>query len=185
MKYTPTPDGQELGGFTQLPANRYTFVLDAPEEQPKKGETLTGKETGPIERVRIPFKVNRGEYAGQPIAFFAGLSFPRGMQDYLKIIAASGAAEKLSKSYGLPPIAEGWDDSVIKSRKLFNALRTVLPGLEVDGDVKQRSYEVIVDEASGKKETRTNSNIVAVYPPAGGIPKAASGGETKAPSEDW
>ena len=107
---------------------------------------------------------------------FINIRFSKGITDYLAVIKASGLADTIAKKYDLPSIDDGWDEKVIQSRKLFNELRTVFPGNEVQINVKHRAYK------NKNDEERTAANITSVEP-ATGSPPAETGGPESA--GDW
>ena len=64
-EYTPTPEDQDLGGFELIPEGKYYAALDSPEEQlneeqqkEREGQPDTNF---PLGRIRVPFKVSRGD----------------------------------------------------------------------------------------------------------------------------
>ena len=179
-KYTPTPEDQDLGGFELIPEGKYYAALDSPEEQlneeqqkEREGQPDTNF---PLGRIRVPFKVSRGDHANSPVSLFINIRFSKGITDYLAVIKASGLADTIAKKYDLPSIDDGWDEKVIQSRKLFNELRTVFPGNEVQINVKHRAYK------NKNDEERTAANITSVEP-ATGSPPAETGGPESA--GDW
>ena len=178
MRITPTKD--KIGGFEIPPEGIWSAAVQVveevfrTEEERAQFESLSDaeKKKAPVGRMRVQFGLLEGEGEGLPISHFFSLKGRKGMADLLKLLYVTGVHKVIEKKYGLPPIEEGWEDTVIRSRKMLNELQTSLVGAVCRVEIEHT-----------ERNDRIFANIVDFHP-AENVPGAGGGGEDEE-DEGW
>jgi hypothetical protein len=174
-KVIPTPETEELGGFSVPSEGEHIAALLEPvemglsEEDQQKREGMSDTELRNIrvDAILLSASISRGDDTGGRASLYCGLTKPQGQKNFLRFIAGTGLASTLEQKYpDLGPIEQGWEESIITSRRFFNELKSLFPGHEVSITIKHRTGD-----------RGTFANIVKVAPLTG------NPGETPLPAD--
>jgi len=177
MRITPTKD--KVGGFELPPEGVWEAAVQVVEETFRSEEERAEfdalsdaeKKKAPVNRIRVQFGLLEGEGEGLPVSHFFSLRGKKGMADLLKLLYVTGVHKAIEKKYGLPPIEEGWEDNVIRSRKMLNELSTSLVGATCKVEIEHI-----------ERNDRVFANIVDFLESGSAGPKVESGEEE---DEGW
>ena len=149
MKVTPRSKDEEIGGFSIPEEGKWLAVVSGVENFVRESEEEQEKR---VNRYRIQFQLLEGPSEGASVsAFFNMMTSAVGPKmDLLRLIEASGIADTIAKKYSFPPIQEGWEDTILESKRLLNELSSTLVGKKLYVTIKH------VKSSDG----RTFANIV-------------------------
>jgi len=180
MRITPTKD--KVGGFELPPEGIWEATVQVVEETFRNEEeraefdalSPAERKKTPVNRIRVQFALLEGEGEGLPVSHFFSLRGRKGMADLLKLLYVTGIHKAIEKKYGLPSIEEGWEDNVIRSRKMLNELSTSLVGATCKVEIEHI-----------ERDDRVFANIVDFLEGGSVPPKVESGGEEGEEDEGW